>query len=64
MKELLSIEEKARAYDEALETARKINSGEGVPAPPGWTVCEVIFPELRESEDERIRKALKRQSLF
>lgn len=58
MKELLSIEEKATRYDEAIDLARKINSGEGVPAPPGWTVCEVIFPELRESEDERIRKAL------
>lgn len=54
----MTIEEKARAYDEALETARKINSGEGVPAPSDWTICEVIFPELKESEDERMRKAL------
>lgn len=54
----LSIEEKAKAYDEAIERARKINSGEGVAAPPDWTTCEVIFPELKESEDEKIRKAL------
>lgn len=50
--------EKAKAYDNALEIARKINSGEGVEAPPDWSICEVIFPELKESEDERIRKAL------
>jgi len=45
-----------KKYKEALERARKLNSGEGVEANPGWTVCEVIFPELREGEDERIRK--------
>ena len=55
MKEL-STEEKAKRYDEAFERARKINSGEGVEAPPDWTTCEVIFPELRESKD--IRKGL------
>lgn len=57
MKEL-SVEEKARAYDEAIERAIKIISGEGVEAPPDWTTCEVIFPELKKSEDESIRKAL------
>lgn len=57
MKEL-SVKEKAKRYDEAIETARKINSGDGVKAPPDWTTCEVIFPELKESEDEKIRKAL------
>lgn len=57
MKEL-TIEEKAARYDEAIDIARKINSGEGVAAPSGWTTCEVIFPELKESEDEKIRKAL------
>lgn len=59
MKEL-TIEEKAARYDEAINIARKINSGEGVAAPSGWTTCEVIFPELKESEDEKIRKALLR----
>ena len=54
----MTTEEKAKAYDEALETARKINSGEGVAAPSDWTVYEVIFPELKESEDKKIKKAL------
>ena len=58
MATIKSIEEKARRYDEAIKTARKINSGEGVAAPPDWTICEVIFPELKESEDERIRKEM------
>jgi hypothetical protein len=60
----LSIEDKAKRYDEAIETARKINSGEGVAAPPDWTVCEVVFPELKESEDERIRKDIKQHFLY
>ena len=47
-----------KAYKDALETARKINSGEGVAAPPDWTICEVIFPELKESEDERISREI------
>lgn len=47
-----------KAYKEALETARKLNSGEGVAAPPDWTVCEVIFPELHKSEDEKVRKEI------
>ena len=51
-------EEKARAYDEALEIARRINSGDGVPAPSDWTLCEIIFPVLKESDDEKIRKTL------
>ena len=54
----LSVEEKAKRYDEAFEIARKINSGEGVEASPDWTIPEVIFHELRENEDERIRKEL------
>lgn len=54
----MTTEEKAKAYDEALEIARKINSGEGVAAPPDWTTCEVIFPQLKESEDERIIRAI------
>lgn len=48
----MSIEEKAKAYDEALEQARKYMA-------KGYDVLmPEIFPELRESEDERIRKAL------
>ena len=47
-----------KKYKEALEKARKINSGEEVVTPSGWTRLEVVFPELRESEDERKRKEL------
>ena len=53
-----TIEERARAYDKALETARMIHSGEGVPILPGMSTLEVIFPELAESKDEKIRKEL------
>ena len=41
-------------YKEALERAKRLHS-----EPTGETeriVCEQIFPELAESEDERIRK--------
>ena len=54
----MTIEEKARAYDEALEIARKswLDNQE-----PGYKryreLLESMFPELRESEDERMRKA-------
>ena len=58
MKEL-TIEEKAKAYDKAIERARKLATD----LPNGrndrlyhvWDL-ESIFPELKESEDERIRK--------
>ena len=55
MKEL-SIEEKAKRYDEAIETTRKwydSNTNDGYRG-----IFEDIFPELKESEDERIRKEL------
>ena len=45
-------EQKAKAYDEALEKARKYRDEEG------FTEMEDLFPELAESEDERIRKTL------
>ncbi len=57
MKEL-SIEQKAKAYDEALERARKELQA------CGSTDCDAarqifrFFPELAESEDERIKKEL------
>ena len=41
--------EKAKAYDEAIERAKKLYSNE---------ITEEIFPELKESEDERIKKAI------
>jgi hypothetical protein len=51
----LSIEEKARRYDEAIEIAKEINNEQQ--AQP-FNVMTRVFPELRESEDERIRAAL------
>jgi len=55
MKEL-SIEEKAKRYDETLKKAQKwydINTNEGY-----RSIFEGIFPELKENEDEKIRKAI------
>ena len=41
-------EEKAKAYDEALERARALNNGEDVDVEAGTTTCEYIFPELKD----------------
>ena len=54
----MTVEEKAKAYDEALERARAINNGKDVDVEAGTTICEYIFPELAESDDEKIRKDL------
>lgn len=48
-----------KAYKEALERAKNlrkdaIDMGENIRAKQ----CEIIFPELKEDEDEKIRKAL------
>lgn len=40
--------EKAKAYDEAIERAKSY----------GNIIAEEIFPELKESEDEKIKKAI------
>lgn len=50
-----TIEEKAKAYDEAIKNARiYYNSGNE----DMKTMMETCFPELKESEDEGIRKAI------
>ena len=54
MKEL-TIEQKVRAYDEALKEASVVYKGEDKHFK---ATLERIFPELKESEDERIRKEL------
>jgi uncharacterized protein YbgA (DUF1722 family) len=56
MKEL-SIEEKARRYDKALARARNIVNSINVGL-IGKDSFEAVFPELAESEDEKIRKDL------
>ena len=56
MKEL-SIEEKARRYDEALTIARNIVNSINVGL-IGKNSFEAVFPELKESDDERIRESI------
>ena len=55
--EKLSIEEKAKAYDKALEKAKQFHNGE-LFAECNGNLVEYIFPELCEPEDEKIRKAI------
>lgn len=52
----LTIEEKAKKYSEALERAKKLQETCDSTAVVGW--CEYIFPELKESESERIMEDL------
>lgn len=56
MKEL-SIEEKAKRYDEKLDVARHIYADPSVKYEDKYYI-DVIFPELAESEDERISKEI------
>jgi hypothetical protein len=49
-------EEKAKRYDEALERARKLQENSNGMILKKWLWN--IFPELKENEDERIRKEL------
>ena len=53
----MTTEEKAKAYDEALEQAKKFHTPDSNNSNLK-AVLELIFPKLRESEDERIRKHL------
>ena len=50
-------EEKARAYDKAIERAKSL-IGDTIIEESGQHIAEVIFPELKESEDEKIRKEM------
>ena len=60
MKEL-SIEEKAKRYDdEAIERARRRHDNDGLTLEQYKTI-DIIFPELKESEDERIRKWIRKE---
>ena len=54
----MTTEEKAKAYDEALERAKYLHDNHLYGEPQNWWTCEQIFPELKESEDERIRKEI------
>jgi hypothetical protein len=50
-------EEKAKAYDEVLKKARMFYKDEHVDKEAN-SLLEVLFPELKESEDEKIRKEI------
>jgi hypothetical protein len=55
----LSIEEKAQAYDKALERAQALyNDKNEIGYANAESVLEEVFPLLKESEDERIRKEI------
>ena len=56
MKEL-SIEEKAKRYDEAIKRANELNYVSDKDSLQRKTV-EHIFPELKESEEEKVRKEI------
>jgi hypothetical protein len=47
-----------KLYKEALDRARALNEGRTTGA-FGETVCEFIFPELKKSEDEKIKNEIK-----
>lgn len=61
----MTVEEKAKRYDEALEIAKKnyvtaqdLCEGSQIGVECFKNTLENIFPELKEIEDDRIRKEL------
>lgn len=52
----MTVEEKAKAYDEALEQAKFYHGN--CPSEPERKKLEKMFPVLHESEDERMYKAI------
>ena len=56
MKEL-STEQKAKAYDEAIERAKIWKDKSGMPKDKQG-ILDTIFPELKESEDEKTKRIL------
>lgn len=53
---MMTQEEKAKAYDEALKRAKELYVPAKRENSPAWASYEYIFPQLAESEDEKIRK--------
>lgn len=49
----MTLEQKAKAYDEAIERAKEMCA-----MPTDKATMEYVFPELKVSEDERIREEL------
>ena len=54
----MTIEEKAKAYDEALKKMQPLYEQAKKGDNPIWSTYEYLFPQICESEDERIRKTL------
>ena len=56
----LSIEEKAKRYDEVLAMAKSTYNGSYKPEIAAFVKVhfEEMFPELKESEDEKVRKEI------
>ena len=52
-----TIEEKAKAYDEAIKKAAALYKA-SEPMSGCNVIIETLFPEIKESEDEKIRKSL------
>ena len=55
---MITTEEKAKAYDEALERAKTLYENANGMILKKWV--EQVFPELAESEDEKVRKEIVR----
>lgn len=53
----LTIEEKAKAYDDAIEKARKLYNSKETSAEV-MIACENIFPVLEEIENEKIKQEI------
>ena len=53
----MTTEEKTKAYDKAIRKAEALYKA-SEPMSACNVIIETIFPELKESEDERIRKAI------
>jgi len=54
----MTTEEKAKAYDEAVNKIRPLYEQAIKDGNPIWSIYEYLIPQLIESEDERIRKKL------
>lgn len=47
-----------KLYKEAFERAKDLHDNHPLGTPQTWMTCEKIFPELKESNDERIREEI------
>lgn len=54
----MTIEEKAKAYDEAIEKVKPLYGRAKKDDSPIWATYEYLFPQLCENENEKIRKEL------